>query len=96
MSGCIGTHLANTSALWRLSLAEQTEFKRSGTDGKCIEAREFIIALPESFVDYPPDECNLICLGIVLSDFLGGKIDIPTLEYGQFFFLIFDKSQKQG
>ena len=30
-------------------------FKKSGTEGKCIEAREFIIALPESFVDYPPD-----------------------------------------
>lgn len=41
---------------WReLAKCNQTEFKRSGTDGKCIEAREFIIALPESFVDYPPD-----------------------------------------
>ena len=27
-------------------------FIKSGTDGKCIEARELIIALPESFVDY--------------------------------------------
>ena len=27
---------------------------KSGTDGKCIEARELIIALPESFVDYEP------------------------------------------
>lgn len=41
---------------WReLAKCNQTEFKKSGTDGKCIEAREFIIALPESFVDYPPD-----------------------------------------
>ena len=33
----------------------QEEFKKSGTGGKCIEARELIIALPESFVDYEPD-----------------------------------------
>lgn len=32
----------------------QEEFIKSGTDGKCIEARELIIALPESFVDYNP------------------------------------------
>lgn len=33
----------------------QQEFLKSGTDGKCIEARELIIALPESFPDlyYP-------------------------------------------
>lgn len=30
-------------------------FAKSGTEGKCIEARELIIALPESFVEYPPD-----------------------------------------
>ena len=34
----------------------QEEFKKSGTEGKCIEARELIIALPESFVDYEPDK----------------------------------------
>lgn len=38
-----------------LAKCNQAEFKKSGTEGKCIEAREFIIALPESFVDYPPD-----------------------------------------
>ena len=27
----------------------QQEFKRSGADGKCIEARELIIALPEVY-----------------------------------------------
>lgn len=32
----------------------QEEFTKSGTAGKCIEARELIIALPESFVDYDP------------------------------------------
>ncbi|GAA0283258.1 hypothetical protein GCM10008922_47360 [Faecalicatena contorta] len=37
-----------------LAKCNQTEFIKSGTDGKCIEARELIIALPESFVDYEP------------------------------------------
>ena len=38
---------------WReLAKCNQEEFIKSGTDGKCIEARELIIALPESFVDY--------------------------------------------
>ncbi len=39
-----------------LAKCNQEEFKKSGTGGKCIEARELIIALPESFVDYSPDE----------------------------------------
>lgn len=37
-----------------LAKCNQEEFKKSGTEGKCIEARELIIALPESFVDYDP------------------------------------------
>ena len=39
-----------------LAKCNQEEFQRSGTEGKCIEARELIIALPESFVDYEPDK----------------------------------------
>lgn len=40
---------------WReLAKCNQEEFIKSGTDGKCIESRELIIALPESFVDYDP------------------------------------------
>ena len=39
-----------------LAKCNQEEFKRSGTEGICIEARELIIALPESFVDYEPDK----------------------------------------
>ena len=39
-----------------LAECNQEEFAKSGTDGKCIEARELIIALPESFVDYEPDK----------------------------------------
>ena len=40
-------------AFWReLAKCNQEEFKKSGTNGKCIEARELIIALPESFINY--------------------------------------------
>ena len=34
----------------------QQEFKRSGADGKCIEARELIIALPEVYTTYEPQQ----------------------------------------
>ena len=42
---------------WReLAKCNQEEFTKSGTEGKCIEARELIIALPESFTDC----CNFL------------------------------------
>ncbi len=34
----------------------QEEFRRSMTKGKCIEARELIIALPEEYTQYDPHE----------------------------------------
>ena len=41
---------------WReLAKCNQEEFVKSGTEGKCIEARELIIALPESFTEFQPD-----------------------------------------
>lgn len=41
---------------WKeLAKCNQGEFIKSGASGKCIEARELIIALPESFVEYQPD-----------------------------------------
>ncbi|MFR2370495.1 MAG: MobA/MobL family protein [Anaerobutyricum sp.] len=41
---------------WReLAKCNQEEFTKSGTEGKCIEARELIIALPESFTEFQPD-----------------------------------------
>ena len=41
---------------WReFAKCNQEEFVKSGTDGKCIEARELIIALPESFTEYQQD-----------------------------------------
>ena len=39
-----------------LARCNQEEFKKSGTEGRCIEARELIIALPETFVEYEPDK----------------------------------------
>ena len=40
--------------------ADQDEWeqdsKRSGTKGKCIEARELVVALPETFTQYEPQE----------------------------------------
>ena len=38
-----------------LEKCNQEEFKKSGTEGTCIEARELIIALPESLVEYETD-----------------------------------------
>ena len=34
-----------------LARCSQQEFKKSGVEGKCIEARELIIALPESLFE---------------------------------------------
>ena len=46
-----------TKELWKNFAREnQLDFKASGTSGKCIEWREFIIALPESFVEYKADD----------------------------------------
>ena len=39
-----------------LARCNQEEFKKSGTEGRCIEARELIIALPETFVEYEQDK----------------------------------------
>ena len=40
---------------WKnLAFESQQEFRRFGTEGKCIEARELIIALPEVYTTYAP------------------------------------------
>ena len=42
---------------WKnLAFESQQEFRRFGTEGKCIEARELIIALPEVYTTYDPQE----------------------------------------
>ena len=49
------TYHTTDAAFWTsLARENQQEFKRSGTEGTCIEAREFIIALPEKFTRYDP------------------------------------------
>lgn len=46
-----------TPEFWKnLARENQLDFRASGTTGKCIEGREFIIALPESFVEYKADD----------------------------------------
>ena len=46
-----------TPEFWKnLARENQLDFKTSGSAGKCIEGREFIIALPESFVQYRADD----------------------------------------
>ena len=46
-----------TPEFWKnLARENQLDFKVNGTTGKCIEGREFIIALPESFVEYKADD----------------------------------------
>ena len=43
-------------AFWReLAKCSQEEFEKNGTNGKCIEARELMVALPESFINYDHD-----------------------------------------
>lgn len=51
------TYQTADNAFWsNLTKESQQEFKRSGTDGKCIEARELIIALPEVYTQYEPQQ----------------------------------------
>ena len=56
------TYRTADSQFWsNLARESQQEFRRSGTEGKCIEARELIIALPEIYTQYEPQQ--------VLTDF---------------------------
>ena len=49
-------HTADNDFWSDLAKECQQEFKRSGADGKCIEARELIIALPEVYTAYEPQQ----------------------------------------
>ena len=65
------TYRTADNTFWsNLARESQQEFKRSGTTGKCIEARELIIALPELYTEYDPDK--------VLKDFT----DLFRRRYG--------------
>ena len=49
------TYNTTSETFWHM-LAQtcQSEYRKSGTAGKCVEARELIIALPECFVQSEP------------------------------------------
>lgn len=47
---------ADTEFWTCLARESRQEFKRCGTEGKCIEARELVISLPENYSQYDPDE----------------------------------------
>lgn len=51
------TYRTADNAFWsNLARESQQEFQRSGAEGKCIEARELIIALPEVYTQYGPQQ----------------------------------------
>lgn len=51
------TYRTADNSFWRNLAKEcQQEFKRSNSPGKCIEARELIIALPEVYTTYEPQQ----------------------------------------
>lgn len=51
------TYQTADAEFWKsLAFESQQEFRRFGTEGKCIEARELIIALPEVYTTYDPQE----------------------------------------
>ena len=47
---------ANNTFWSNLAKECQQEFKRSNTPGQCIEARELIIALPEVYTTFEPQQ----------------------------------------
>lgn len=49
-------HTADNVFWNNLARESQQEFQRSGAEGKCIEARELIIALPEVYTQYEPQQ----------------------------------------
>lgn len=51
------TYRTADNAFWNnLARESRQEFQRSGAEGKCIEARELIIALPEVYTQYEPQQ----------------------------------------
>ena len=52
---CMRSNLKYGKNQKRDAKCNQEEFEKSGTNGKCIEARELMIALPESFINYDHD-----------------------------------------
>ena len=51
------TYRTADNTFWKnLARESQQEFQKSGTTGKCIEARELIIALPEIYTTFDPQQ----------------------------------------
>lgn len=51
------TYRTADNEFWgNLARESQQEFQRSGAEGKCIEARELIIALPKVYTQYEPQQ----------------------------------------
>lgn len=51
------TYSTCDDSFWKeLAHTNQTDFRKSGSAGKCIEARELIISLPEYYVGFDPNE----------------------------------------
>ena len=51
------TYETSEAPFWKeLAFESQMEFKKSGALGKCIEARELVIALPKSLQQFNPNE----------------------------------------
>lgn len=51
------TYRTADNTFWKnLARESQQEFQRSGTTGKCIKARELIIALPEIYTTFDPQQ----------------------------------------
>ena len=51
------TYRTTDNDFWsNLARESRQEFQRSGADGKCVEARELIIALPEVYTQYEPQQ----------------------------------------
>lgn len=72
----------------RLARESQQEFQRSGAEGKCIEARELIIALPEVYTQYEPqqvleDFTHIANLEQKLKVFDKNSVYLPTRKIGK-------------
>lgn len=51
------TYSTCNDSFWKeLAHTNQIDFRKSGSAGKCIEARELIISLPEYYVEFDPNE----------------------------------------
>ena len=78
-----------TPEFWKhLARENQLDFKASGSVGKCIEGREFIIALPESFVQYRADDVVRLLRKLSIKD-MAWSVAQPSITTRQRRIIIF-------